>query len=40
MEQSIRDVARASGTTSRTLRHYEQLGVVVPCRVGPGGGRH
>ena len=40
MEQSIRDVARASGTTSRTLRHYEQLGVVVPSRVGPGGVRH
>ena len=40
MEHSIRDVARASGTTSRTLRHYEQLGVVVPTRVGAGGVRH
>lgn len=40
MEHSIRDVARASGTTSRTLRHYEAVGVLPPTRVGAGGVRH
>ena len=37
---SIRDVARASGTTSRTLRHYESVGVLTPSRVGAGGLRY
>lgn len=37
---SIRDVARASGTTSRTLRHYEAVGVLSPSRVGAGGVRY
>ncbi len=40
MEHSIRDVARASGTTSRTLRHYEAVGVLQPSRVGSGGVRY
>lgn len=39
-EHSIRDVARASGTTSRTLRHYEAVGVLPPTWVGPGGVRY
>lgn len=39
-EHSIRDVARASGTTSRTLRHYEAVGVLPPTRVGSGGVRY
>ncbi len=39
-EHSIRDVARASGTTSRTLRHYESVGVLPPTRVGAGGVRY
>lgn len=40
MEHSIRDVARASGTTSRTLRHYEAVGVLPPTWVGAGGVRY
>ncbi len=39
-EHSIRDVARASGTTSRTLRHYEATGVLTPSSVGAGGVRY
>lgn len=39
-EHSIRDVARASGTTSRTLRHYEAVGVLPATWVGPGGVRY
>jgi DNA-binding transcriptional MerR regulator len=38
-EYSIRDVARVSGTTSRTLRHYESVGVLEPTWVGAGGVR-
>jgi DNA-binding transcriptional MerR regulator len=38
-EYSIRDVARVSGTTSRTLRHYETVGVLEPTWVGAGGVR-
>lgn len=39
-EHSIREVARASGTTSRTLRHYESIGVLPPTWVGAGGVRY
>lgn len=39
-EHSIREVARAAGTTSRTLRHYEAIGVLPPTGVGPGGVRY
>lgn len=38
-QRSIGEVARASGTTSRTLRHYEQVGVLTPSWVGNGGVR-
>jgi len=38
-EHSIREVARIAGTTSRTLRHYEAIGVLEPTGVGPGGVR-
>jgi DNA-binding transcriptional MerR regulator len=37
---SIRDVARLAGTTSRTLRHWEQVGVLPPTWVGAGGVRY
>jgi len=40
VEHSIREVARASGTTSRTLRHYEAVGVLPPTWVGAGGVRY
>lgn len=40
MEWSIREIARLAGTTSRALRHYDQLGVLVPSRVGDNGYRY
>ena len=39
MDVSIGEVARATGTTSRTLRHYAAIGLLVPSRTGPGGVR-
>ena len=40
MDVSIRQVASLVGTTSRTLRHYEAVGLVRPSRVAPGGMRY
>jgi len=37
---SIQEVARLAGTTSRTLRHYGELGLVKPTRIGANGLRH
>lgn len=37
---SIVEVARHAGITSRTLRHYDDLGLVVPAYVGTNGYRH
>ena len=37
---SIQDIARIAGTTSRTLRHYDELGLLVPSRIGTNGYRH
>ncbi|GAA1599996.1 MerR family transcriptional regulator [Leucobacter chromiireducens] len=34
MERSIQEVARAAGTTSRTLRHYDRIGLLPPSRIG------
>jgi DNA-binding transcriptional MerR regulator len=39
MEWSTQEVARASGTTSRTLRHYDDIGLLKPARVGSNGYR-
>ncbi len=39
MEASIGEIARATGTTSRTLRHYAAVGLLTPSRTGPGGVR-
>lgn len=38
-EWPIKDVARATGLTSRTLRHYEQIGLLRPSRVAGNGYR-
>lgn len=38
-EWPIREVARATGLTSRTLRHYEQIGLLTPSRVADNGYR-
>ncbi|MET9110708.1 MerR family transcriptional regulator [Streptomyces zhihengii] len=40
MEWSIQDIARRAGTTSRTLRHYGELGLLAPSRVGGNGYRY
>ena len=40
VEYSIQEVARAAGTTSRTLRHYDSIGLVSPTRVGHNGYRY
>ncbi len=40
MAWSIADVARMSSTTSRTLRHYHDIGLLVPAFVGDNGYRY
>ncbi|HWK20351.1 MAG TPA: MerR family transcriptional regulator [Microbacteriaceae bacterium] len=40
MEYSIQEVARAAGTTSRTLRHYDDIGLLAPTRVADNGYRY
>lgn len=37
---SIRDVARIAGTTSRTLRHYDQIDLLKPSQVAANGHRY
>jgi DNA-binding transcriptional MerR regulator len=37
---SIAEVARMSGVTSRTLRHYDAIGLLPPARVAADGRRH
>ncbi|MFH5208559.1 MerR family transcriptional regulator [Antrihabitans sp. NCIMB 15449] len=39
-EWSIQDLAKAAGTTSRTLRHYGQVGLLEPSRIGSNGYRY
>lgn len=40
MDWSISDIARLAGTTSRTLRHYDHIGLLAPSRIGANGYRH
>lgn len=40
MEWSIQQIAKLAGTTSRTLRHYDEQGLVTPSRVGANGYRY
>lgn len=40
MEWSIQEIAKLAGTTSRTLRHYDQVGLVTPSRIGANGYRY
>ncbi|KQV06938.1 MerR family transcriptional regulator [Leifsonia sp. Root112D2] len=37
---SIQEIARLAGTTSRTLRHYGEVGLLEPSRIGSNGYRH
>ena len=39
-EWSIQQIAKLAGTTSRTLRHYDETGLVQPSRVGDNGYRY
>jgi len=38
-EWSIQELARSAGVTSRTLRHYDDVGVLAPSRTGSNGMR-
>lgn len=40
MEWSIQEIARTAGTTSRTLRHYGDVGLLRPSRVAANGYRY
>ena len=40
MSWSIAEVARMSGLTSRTLRHYDEIGLLRPARAAANGYRH
>ncbi|WP_353807813.1 MerR family transcriptional regulator [Agromyces sp. SYSU T00194] len=40
MDWSIQEIARLTGTTSRTLRHYDEIGLLPPSRVAANGYRH
>lgn len=40
MTRSIQDVSRLAGVSSRTLRHYDAVGLLPPSGTGPGGLRH
>ena len=39
MAWSIAEVARMSGVTARTLRHYDAIGLLTPAYAGPDGHR-
>lgn len=40
MDWSIQEIARLAGTTSRTLRHYDDIGLLPPSRIAHNGYRH
>lgn len=40
MDWSIQEIAKLAGTTSRTLRHYGQLGLLPASRIGSNGYRY
>ncbi|SEB81758.1 DNA-binding transcriptional regulator, MerR family [Paramicrobacterium humi] len=40
MEWSITEVGRLTGTTSRTLRHYDAIGLLTPSRTADNGYRY
>jgi len=39
VEWSIQQIARAAGTTTRTLRYYGEVGLLAPSRIGRNGYR-
>ncbi|MFB7592500.1 MerR family transcriptional regulator [Streptomyces sp. NPDC056169] len=40
MDWPIAEVARMSGVTARTLRHYDETGLLTPARIGTNGHRY
>ena len=40
MERSIQELAKLAGTTSRTLRHYDEIGLLKPSSIGANGYRY
>ncbi|MFB7368976.1 MerR family transcriptional regulator [Streptomyces sp. NPDC056222] len=40
MDWPIAEVARMSGVTARTLRHYDEIGLLPPARIGGNGHRY
>ena len=40
MEWMIHQLAQRAGITSRTLRHYDRIGLLAPSRVGANGYRY
>ncbi|WP_328930134.1 MerR family transcriptional regulator [Streptomyces sp. NBC_00190] len=40
MDWPIAEVARMSGVTARTLRHYDEIGLLLPARIGANGHRY
>ena len=40
MDWSIQEIAKLAGTTSRTLRHYDDIGLLPPTRIGGNGYRY
>ena len=40
MDWSIQEIAKVAGTTSRTLRHYGDIGLLAPARIGANGYRY
>ncbi|KRE79439.1 MerR family transcriptional regulator [Arthrobacter sp. Soil763] len=40
MDWSVQQIAKLAGTTSRTLRHYDAVGLLKPSRIGENGYRY
>jgi DNA-binding transcriptional MerR regulator len=40
VDWSIQEIAKIAGTTSRTLRHYDDIGLLKPSRTGQNGYRY
>lgn len=40
MQWSIQEIARLAGVTSRTLRHYDDIGLLPPTSIGANGYRY
>jgi MerR family transcriptional regulator, thiopeptide resistance regulator len=40
VDWSIQEIAKLAGTTSRTLRHYDDIGLLTPARIGANGYRY